>query len=55
VSLGVAYHLRPALSFTLDVPNLFNEAQRFYVFKPNRMQRTVINFVTITAGVSGQF
>ena len=55
VSLGVAYHLRPALSFTLDIPNLFNEPQRFYVYKPDRMQKTIINFVSVTAGVSGQF
>ena len=47
--------LRPALSLTLDVANLFNEPQRFYIGSPNRMQSTIINFVTISGGVSGRF
>jgi TonB-dependent receptor len=55
VSLGMAYQLRPAVSLTLDVANLFNEPQRLYIGTPDRMQNTIINFVTITAGVSGRF
>ncbi len=55
VSLGMAYQLRPAVSLTLDIANLFNEPQRLYVGNPDRMQNTIINFVTITAGVSGRF
>jgi TonB-dependent receptor len=55
VSLGMAYQLRPAVSLTLDIANLFNEPQRLYVGNPDRMQNTIINFVTSTAGVSGRF
>ncbi|WP_414663145.1 TonB-dependent receptor [Horticoccus sp. 23ND18S-11] len=55
VSLGMAYQLRPAVSLTFDVANLFNEPQRFYVGTPDRMQSTIINFVTISGGISGRF
>jgi TonB-dependent receptor len=55
VSLGLAYQLRSSLSFTLDVANLFNEPQRFYVGNPDRMQSTINNFITLTGGVSGRF
>jgi iron complex outermembrane recepter protein len=55
VSFGMAYQLRPAVSLTLDIANLFNEPQRLYVGTPDRMQNTIINFVTITAGISGRF
>jgi iron complex outermembrane receptor protein len=54
-SLGLAYQLKSAVSLTLDVANLFNEPQRIYVANPDRMQTTIINFITVTAGVSGRF
>ena len=55
VNLGVAYQFKPTLSFSLDVANLFNEPQVFYRGFKERTQRTLINFVTITAGVNGRF
>jgi iron complex outermembrane recepter protein len=55
VNLGLAYQLRPALSLTCDVSNLFNEPYRVYVGKPDRMQITRFQFVTITFGVTGRF
>ena len=55
VNLGMAYQLRPAVSLTLDIANLFNEPQRIYIGNPDRMQSTIMNFVTITAGISGRF
>ena len=55
VSWGMAYQLRPAVSLTLDVANLLNEPQRFYVGNAARMQSTIINFVTVTGGISGRF
>ncbi len=55
VNLGLAYQVRPALSLTCDVSNLFNEPFRVYVGKPDRMQLTRFQFVTITFGVSGRF
>ena len=55
VNLGLAYQLRPAIGLSLDVANLFNEPQVFYRGFKDRTQRTLINFVTITAGVNGRF
>jgi TonB-dependent receptor len=55
VSLGLTYQLRPAVSLTLDVANLLNEPQRVYVGNPDRLQTAIINFVTITGGITGRF
>ena len=55
VNLGVAYQLRPSVTLTCDVANVFNQAQRYYQAVPGRTQDLIYNFVTITAGVSGRF
>jgi outer membrane receptor protein involved in Fe transport len=55
VNAGIAYRFRPALSFSIDVGNLFNEHQAFYRGYPDRMQSTIIPGTTITFGVSGRF
>ena len=55
VNVGVAYQWRPAVTFTCDVANLFNEKQRLYQGVEGRTQDIIINFVTITLGVSGRF
>ena len=55
VNVGVAYQLRPSLSLTCDVSNLFNEPQVLYVGVADRMYSTTMNFVTVTFGVSGRF
>jgi TonB-dependent receptor len=55
VNLGLGYQVRPALGFSLDVANAFNEPQQFYIGYKNRLRRTIINFVTVTAGVNGRF
>lgn len=55
VNVGVGYQLRPALSLSLDAANIFNEPQVFYRGYKDRTQRTLINFVTITAGINGRF
>jgi hypothetical protein len=55
LNLGVGYKHRQNLGFTLDASNVLNEPQRWYVGYKDRMRRTTINFVTITAGVNGQF
>ncbi|MBI5693050.1 MAG: TonB-dependent receptor [Verrucomicrobia bacterium] len=54
-SVGLVYQLRPAVSLTLDIANLFNEPQRVYVGNPDRMQTTINNFITVTGGISGRF
>jgi TonB-dependent receptor len=55
VHLGLAYQLRPSLTFNLDIANLFNEPQRLYSGTPDRTQDVMLTFVTVTAGVSGRF
>jgi TonB-dependent receptor len=55
VNLGLAYQWRPAVTFTCDIANLFNEKQRLYQGFPDRTQDIIINFVTVTVGVSGRF
>jgi len=55
VNLSLGYNVRPNLSFSLDVNNLFNEPQRLYVGLRERMQNTTITFTSISAGVSGRF
>jgi len=55
VNLGLAYQWRPAVTFTCDIANLFNEPQKLYQGFPGRTQDIIINFVTVTFGVSGRF
>ncbi len=53
VTLG--YQYKPTLGFTLNASNILNEPQIWYVGYKDRMRRTTINFVTVTAGVNGRF
>lgn len=55
MNLGFSYQVRPTLTVTCDITNLFNEPQRLYVGVPDRMQNTTINFTTVTFRVSGRF
>ncbi len=55
LNVGVSYQYRPTLTFTLDAANIFNEPQQFYIGYKNRVRRTIINFVTLTAGINGRF
>jgi TonB-dependent receptor len=55
VNAGVSYQWRPAVNFTLDVSNLFNEPQRWYLGTPDRLQQSIMNGTTITVGVNGRF
>ncbi len=55
VNPAVAYQVRPTLSFSLDVANVFNEHQAFYRGYPERMQSTIVPGTTFTFGVSGRF
>ena len=55
VNAGMSYQFRPSLSFSVDVANVFNEAQVFYRGYSTRMQSTIIPGTTITFGVSGRF
>ncbi len=55
LNVGFGYQHKPTLGFTLDASNVLNEPQRWYNGYKDRMYRTTINFVTITAGVNGRF
>ena len=55
VNVGLSYQVRSSLGLSLDVANLFNEPQVFYRATKDRIQRTIVNFVTVTAGVNGRF
>ncbi|MSU49683.1 MAG: TonB-dependent receptor [Opitutus sp.] len=55
VNFGVGYQLKPSVSLSLDFANIFNQPQVFYRGYKDRTQRTIINFVTVTAGVNGRF
>jgi TonB-dependent receptor len=54
-NVGVAYQLRPSVTLTCDVANIFNAPQKLYQGVPGRTQDIIYNFVTVTCGVSGRF
>jgi len=54
-NVGLAYKLRPSVTFTCDVANIFNAPQKLYQGVPGRTQDIIYNFVTVTFGVSGRF
>ena len=55
VNAGIAYQWRPDVSFSIDVANVFNEAQIFYRGIPDQMSEYRIPGTTITFGISGRF
>ena len=55
VNAGVAFQIRPSVSLSVDVANLFNEHQTFFRGYPHRMQSTIIPGINVTFGVSGRF
>ena len=55
VNAGVAYQLRPAVTLSLDVGNIFNAPQSFYRGIADQISEVRIPGVTVTAGVSGRF
>ena len=54
-TLGFGYQIRPAVSLTCDIDNLFNEPQRRYRGIPDQMQSTSMTSSTVTVGVNGRF
>jgi outer membrane receptor protein involved in Fe transport len=55
VNCGVAYQVRPAVTLSLDVGNLFNESQVFYRGIADQISTYRIPGTTVTFGVSGRF
>jgi len=54
-NLGLSYQIRPAVSLTLDVSNLFNEPVAYYRGIQDQVERTLITGTTINVGISGRF
>jgi len=55
LNVSAGYQYRPNLSFSINASNITNEPQVWYIGYKDRMRRTTINFVTVTAGVEGRF
>ena len=51
---GIAYHFRPSMSFTLDVQNLFNEAQRYYRGVHDQINQVRLQGTTLTLSLEGR-
>ena len=54
-TLGFSYQLRPAVTLTCDIDNLFNESQRRYRGIPDQMQSTSLTASTVSFGLTGRF
>ena len=54
-NVGVGYKLRPAVTLTMDVQNIFNEEQSWYRGNPDNLAQVYVPGVTVTFGVSGRF
>ena len=54
-NLGLAYQVRPALTLTCDVSNLYNNPEVFYRGVRDQMASTNIPGTAITFGVNGRF
>ncbi|MEN9636045.1 MAG: hypothetical protein RL077_4449 [Verrucomicrobiota bacterium] len=55
LNVSTGYQVLPNVGLSLNASNILNEPQRWYVGYKDRMRRTTINFVTVTAGVNGRF
>ena len=55
VNANVRYSLRPGLTLSFGVQNLFNEPQIYYRSVRDQLETFLVNGTTITAGVEGRF
>lgn len=55
VNAGIAFQLRPGVSLTCDVDNLFNEAQEQYRGIPDQIASLSYPGTAVTIGISGRF
>ena len=55
LNAGIGYQYKPGLGMTLDIANVFNEPQEFYMGNKDRFRQNITNFVTVTIGVNGRF
>ncbi len=52
---GIGYQLRPSLTLSLDVDNVFNEPQSRYRGIPDQLQAVNLTGTAITFGINGRF
>jgi iron complex outermembrane receptor protein len=55
VNANLRYSLRPGLTLTFGVQNLFNEPQIYYRSVRDQLETFLVNGTTITGGVEGRF
>lgn len=55
VNVGAGYQWKPAVSFFLDVTNIFNEPQKTYIGYEHRQQRLIHTGQAVVFGVNGRF
>ncbi len=55
VNAGIAYQVRPSVSLSLDIGNVFNARQEFYRGFSNRLQSSIVPGTSLTFGLSGRF
>lgn len=55
LNVGFGYQYKPGLGVTLDISNLFNEPQEYYMGTKDRFRQNITNFVTVAVGLNGRF
>jgi TonB-dependent receptor len=55
VNVNASWRVRSELSFTVDVTNLFNAPQRYYVYTDSRLNRAIYSGTVIYFSISGRF
>ena len=55
VNVGLGYEVRPGITLTCDISNVFNEPQEFYRGIPEQLQRWTHTGTTVSLGVAGRF
>ena len=54
LNVGFGYQYKPGLGVTVDISNLFNEPQEYYMGNKDRFRQNITNFVTVAIGVNGR-
>lgn len=55
INIGMEYRFRPTATLTLDISNPNGVPQKLYRGFQDRPQNTILNFTTITAGITGRY
>jgi iron complex outermembrane recepter protein len=55
LNVGIGYQWKPSLGFSVDIANVLNEPQQFYMGNKDRFRQHIENFVTVAIGMNGRF